>query len=118
MLVRRTQLASCMVIYSPRWKKRAAFQRERDQLWSDLEKTLELVVEDRSKQQRAIDIYKRLKYRQGYEDHEQGKEPRYPLYDDVETALENVEEASGDEMGSGEHEEGEDMKEVEEDEEV
>ena len=106
-------------------KKRAASQCEKDQLRSNLEKAFagkrkaeELVTKDQKKQQRAIDLYKRMKYKQGYEDHEHGKELRYPLNDDVEMVSENTkEEAFRDEEGSEEHEEDDDAKEVEEGEE-
>ena len=96
-------------------KERAASQRERDQLRSDIEKSW--TSRRRSEEAaRAIDLYKRLKYRQGYKDHEQGKKPRYPLDDDVEMASKNAEvTTSGDEERS---EEGEDTEEGEEDEEV
>jgi len=50
-----------------------------DQLRSDLEEALELVAEDWRKQQSDIDLFKRIKYMQGYKDRDQGKEPRYPL---------------------------------------
>ena len=55
-----------------------------------------------------------MKCKQGYKDHKQGEKLRYPLENDVETILENVEDAFGDEEGSKEYEEDEDGKEVKE----
>jgi len=42
-----------------------------------------------------------MKYKQGHKDHEQGKEPRYPLEDDMATTSENTEEVSRDEEEEG-----------------
>ena len=43
-------------------------------------------IEDRRRQQEAIDLFKKLKYHQGYQDGEQGNAPRYPLEDEVGSA--------------------------------
>jgi len=62
------------------------------------------VIDDRGRQQRDIDLCKRIKDWRGYEDHEQDKEPMYPLDDDVEMASENAEEAASRGEGSEEYE--------------
>ena len=59
-----------------------------------------------------------MRYKQSYEDHEQDKEPRYLLDDDVEMVLENAEEeAFRDEEGSEKYKEDDDAEVVEKDEE-
>ena len=35
----------------------------------------QLAIDDRRRHQRDIDLYNKMKYKQGYEDCEQGKEP-------------------------------------------
>ena len=55
-----------------------------------------MVINDWRRQQRDINLFKRVKYMQGYRDHEQGKEPRFHLEDEDE-------EASDDEVGSEEY---------------
>ena len=72
-------------------EERAASRREKDQLQDNLERASagqreaeQLVIDDQMRQQRDIDLYKRIKYTQGYEDHEQGKKPKYSVNDDVE----------------------------------
>ena len=71
-----------------------------DQLRSDRDEVLEWLEEYLRENQRDIDLFKRIKYAQGYKDREQGKEPRYDL----------EEEAFGDEVGSDEYEKDEDME--------
>ena len=58
-------------------------------------------IEDRRRQQEAIDLFKKLKYHQGYKDGKQGNEPRYPLKDEVGSASEDAaKEASDGKEGS------------------
>ena len=63
---------------------------------------LEQAKEDRRKRQSDIDLFKGIKYVQGYKDHDQGKDPQYPLEDDEE-------EPSRDEMEGAECD-GEDVE--------
>ena len=70
----------------------------------------QLVIYDWRRQQRDIDLYKRIKYEHNYKDREQGKEPKYSLEDDAEMASKSEEEAFRDEERIKEYEEDEDVE--------
>jgi len=78
-------------------KEKVTSRCEIDRLRNDRDEVLKRLEKYRREKQSDIDLFKRIKYDQVYKDHEQGKEPRYPLED----------EAFGDEVGSNDYEKDE-----------
>ena len=80
-------------------RERAAFQAKKEGLLRDLKQAQADKVETekkasdfKAKVQKEIQVYKRLKYEQGYKDRAQGKVPRHPL---------EVNVSRGDQSASG-----------------
>ena len=75
---------------------KAASQREKDRFLHSLKAVCANCKEDRKKQQEVVNLFKKLKYHQGYRDCEKCNAPRYPLEDEVGSASKDAEEEAFD----------------------
>ena len=77
-------------------RERATFQAEQESLLCDLKQAQVDKVETEkagyfmAKVQKEVQVYKRLKYEQGYKDRAQGKSPRYPLEVSISRGYQSV----------------------------
>ena len=78
-------------------KERISSQEEMDELWSNLklaltekDETKKRADDDMERLQDAVQLFKVMKYKEGYHDGAQDKSPRYPLGDEDEVLVQKT----------------------------